>query len=76
MKAIAVTLGRKLFSVRNYKFIIGLSEKDLPKIVTYMEKRQIVTVIGHEFDLKDGVKAHEISESHRAYGKIILNCSN
>jgi NADPH:quinone reductase-like Zn-dependent oxidoreductase len=75
MKVIAVTLGRKLFGVRNYKIIAGLSVKDLPKIVTYMEKRQIVTVIGHEFDLKDGVKAHEMSESHRVVGKIILKCN-
>jgi len=76
LKLGAVALGRKFFGVRNYKVILVASSKDLPKITTYLEKRQIITVIGHEFDLKDGVKAHELSESHKAVGKIILNCSN
>ncbi|RIA89262.1 hypothetical protein C1645_772849 [Glomus cerebriforme] len=76
MKIGMITLGRKVFGVRNYKVIVGLTWRDLPKIVTYLDKRKIVTVIGHEFDLKDGVKAHELSESHRVVGKIILNCPN
>jgi len=76
LKMGTVAFGRKFFGVRNYKIILTAALKDLPKITTYLEKRQIITVIGHEFDLKDGVKAHELSESHKAVGKIILNCSN
>ncbi|CAI2163779.1 11685_t:CDS:2 [Funneliformis geosporum] len=70
---LAMMVNRNLFGERSYRFVLATSLKDLPKMATYLEKRQIVTVIDREFDLKDGHQAHEMIESHRTVGKIILN---
>ncbi|CAG8434114.1 10036_t:CDS:2 [Funneliformis mosseae] len=76
IRLLAMIANRNLFGERSYRFVLAASGKDLPKMVPYLEKRQIVTVIDREFDLKDGQQAHEMIESHRTVGKIILNCNN
>ncbi|CAG8465697.1 3021_t:CDS:2 [Funneliformis caledonium] len=75
IRLLAMMANRNLFGKRSYRFVLAASGKDLPKMVPYLEKRQIVTVIDREFDLKDGQQAHEMIESHRTVGKIILNCN-
>ncbi|CAG8652996.1 4211_t:CDS:2 [Ambispora leptoticha] len=65
-------LYNKLLGKRSYHMALANSHSKFPEFVGYFERKEIVTKIGSKFELKDGAKAHELSESRRAVGKIIL----
>ncbi|KAG9294314.1 hypothetical protein G9A89_001819 [Geosiphon pyriformis] len=68
----ATFIGRKIFGARTYKPLLDIERKDFPKLIPYLERREVVTQIGEIFSLKDGSKAHVLSESLHSSGKIIL----
>ncbi|MBX0357966.1 NADP-dependent oxidoreductase [Halobacillus sp. Nhm2S1] len=51
------------------------SGEKLEKLASMMESGNLVSVIGHRFDLsEEGLKeAHSVSETHHAKGKIVIN---
>ncbi|GEN53452.1 NADP-dependent oxidoreductase [Halobacillus faecis] len=51
------------------------SGEQLAKLASMMESGDLVSVIGHRFDLsEEGLKeAHSVSETHHAKGKIVIN---
>ncbi|SDP33251.1 NADP-dependent oxidoreductase [Halobacillus aidingensis] len=51
------------------------SGEKLTKLASMMEEGDLVSVIGHRFDLsEEGLKeAHSVSETHHAKGKIVIN---
>ncbi|KAG0166557.1 hypothetical protein DFQ28_007139 [Apophysomyces sp. BC1034] len=66
---------RKLFGRYNYKIILSLTHKDFAtKVNPFFANRLIRSVVleNNIIDLKDGAKAHELSETHRTVGKIVL----
>ncbi|CAG8511798.1 6733_t:CDS:2 [Ambispora leptoticha] len=71
----ATVVGRKIFGSRTYKPLLDIDRKDFPKVIPYLERREVITVIGERFSLQDGSKAHELSQSLHASGKIILKVS-
>ncbi|KAI8338106.1 chaperonin 10-like protein [Chlamydoabsidia padenii] len=69
---------RKLFAPRRYGFIMGFDNtKFASHVAPWMEQGLIKSYVpdGNVFDLKDGYKAHEMLESHRTVGKIVLRVS-
>ncbi|CAG8679454.1 12012_t:CDS:1, partial [Ambispora gerdemannii] len=71
----ATVVGRKIFGSRTYKPLLDIDRKDFPKVIPYLERKEVVTVIGERFPLQDVSKAHELSEKLHASGKIILKVS-
>jgi NADPH2:quinone reductase len=73
-KIVATVGARKLFGSRKYEIIGMLPPNDMTEIATLFEEGKIKTHIPAEqiFSLKDGIKAHEVIESHRSVGKVIL----
>ncbi|KAG9289518.1 hypothetical protein G9A89_002291 [Geosiphon pyriformis] len=72
LSVVGTSLWRKASSLRGYRSILGLPFEDFAKLVPYLERREIVTLVSQVFELKDGAIAHEASETCRAVGKIIL----
>jgi len=73
-KTVATITGRKIFSSRKYEIIIGLSHGDMPEIAKMFEEGKIQSYVPQEqmIPLKNGAKAHEMIETHRTVGKIVL----
>ncbi|CAG8543820.1 13006_t:CDS:1 [Ambispora gerdemannii] len=65
-------IGRNFFGPRRSKNLFGVNQKDLRKIMPYLESGKVKTVVWREVPLSDGAKAHELSETKRAVGKIIM----
>ncbi|CAG8595956.1 548_t:CDS:2 [Ambispora gerdemannii] len=65
-------LYNKLLGKRSYTLVFATLHSKFPEFVGYFERKQVVTKIGSKFELKDAAKAHELSESCHAVGKIIL----
>ncbi|KAF7723706.1 hypothetical protein EC973_001747 [Apophysomyces ossiformis] len=66
---------RTLFGRQKYNVIVSLPRKDFqPKLHPLFDNKSVRSIIldGHIFDLKDGAKAHELLETHRTVGKIVL----
>ncbi|CAG8771627.1 8692_t:CDS:1, partial [Ambispora leptoticha] len=72
LSVIGRVLYNKLLGKRSYHMAFASSHSKFPEFAGYFERNQVVTKIGSKFELKDGAKAHELSESRRAVGKIIL----
>ena len=49
--------------------------EQLTQIAALIDAGSVRPLVGAEFALADVAKAHELSESHRAVGKIVLSVS-
>ncbi|CAG8646730.1 6640_t:CDS:2, partial [Paraglomus occultum] len=65
-------VGRNLFGARRFKTLNGPNRKDFKKLVPYLERHEIKTVVAEKIPLREGAKAHEKIETGRTGGKIIL----
>jgi len=73
-KTAATITGRKIFASRKYDLIVRLPYCDMPEIATLFEEGKVKSYVPQQqmISLKDGAKAHEMIESHRTVGKIVL----
>ncbi|MCL6633293.1 MAG: NADP-dependent oxidoreductase [Alicyclobacillus herbarius] len=58
--------------VRTGYFFLQPDGEKLAKLGKLVEDGQVKPVVGHVFPLQEAAKAHELSESHHARGKIVL----
>ncbi|MCL6627168.1 NADP-dependent oxidoreductase [Alicyclobacillus shizuokensis] len=58
--------------VRAEYFFLEPDGKKLAKLGELVEQGRVRPVVGHVFPLEQAAKAHELSESHHARGKIVL----
>ncbi|WP_067934017.1 NADP-dependent oxidoreductase [Alicyclobacillus kakegawensis] len=58
--------------VRAEYFFLEPDGKKLAKLGELVEQGRVRPVVGHVFALEQAAKAHELSESHHARGKIVL----
>ncbi len=67
---------RKLTCSRSYCMIIDLPSLWPQEALDWVNSGKIKTLTKHVFELKDVEKAHELSRSHRATGKIVLKIAD
>ncbi|KAI8826511.1 chaperonin 10-like protein [Chytriomyces cf. hyalinus JEL632] len=64
---------RAVMSSRRYKFISAIPVPDFPPVAEWIEKGSLKLVTSVALPLAEAKKAHELSESGRTVGKIVLN---
>ncbi|KAJ3225757.1 hypothetical protein HDU78_010568 [Chytriomyces hyalinus] len=64
---------RAVTSSRRYKFISAIPVPDFPPVAEWIEKGSLKLVTSVALPLAEAKKAHELSESGRTVGKIVLN---
>lgn len=60
------------YNINAHSFLVRPVEEHLTKIAELMASGHVKTVVEHIFPLADAAKAHELSETSHARGKIVL----